>query len=417
MKDGGIWSGAQRARWFLLAGWALCLAVLTLVPGRPGSAPIDGICLVCGGTGTADAVRNVVLFVPLGVLLGVGGWRVRGVLVLAVGLSASIELLQGWIPGRYPGVGDVLWNGLGSVLGAAMARSRNLWLRPGPVVRRRLALGSGLAALLVPALTAMAFVPAYPDLPWWGQWTHPLLEPYEGEVLDARLGPDPLPNGRIPTRVDARRRFLAGTPVRLHVDLGPPPPGVAQIFGFYDPAHREALLVGADGTDLVLRHWVAARWLRLDAREFRLPDAFTGFAPGEEIDLEVSLRGATFCASVAERGSCVLGPRVGDGWSLLFAARDMPLWVLSLGGFCWLAGLGMPFGFWAGSRRARGVFGVLFVSALFIYPLLTELMAPEPFQYAAPVLGVIVGGWASRCVMDATLEGRPVSERAGSDTS
>jgi hypothetical protein len=70
-----------------------------------------------------DLALNVVGFVPLGILIG---WRRgrRGVAVAALcglGLALAIELLQPWIPGRHSSLVDLVCNGLGALLGGAIA--------------------------------------------------------------------------------------------------------------------------------------------------------------------------------------------------------------------------------------------------------------------------------------------------------
>lgn len=77
-----------------------------------------------------EAVANVLLFVPFGVLvallLGARRWRV---VVAGLVLSASIEITQRLaLPGRVPSVQDVVLNTVGAALG---------WAALGAAVRRR----------------------------------------------------------------------------------------------------------------------------------------------------------------------------------------------------------------------------------------------------------------------------------------
>ncbi len=89
--------------------------------------------------GVSDLVRNVLLFVPLGLALGrQPAWAVA---LLAAALSGGIELAQRWLP-RDPGAWDVLMNTTGAVLGHRLHR-----VLPAPTVRLRpatLALAAGL---------------------------------------------------------------------------------------------------------------------------------------------------------------------------------------------------------------------------------------------------------------------------------
>jgi VanZ like family len=75
-----------------------------------------------------DIIRNVILFIPLGALIGAwlgrrGTWR--AILLFAV-ISASFETLQLFLPVRSPSIDDVIANTLGGALGLLLLR----WLRP-----------------------------------------------------------------------------------------------------------------------------------------------------------------------------------------------------------------------------------------------------------------------------------------------
>src|SRR5437868_5297833 len=81
-------------------------------------------------TNAADFLRNVLLFVPLGMALR----RRRGLLrtvVLACLVSGTVELLQfALVRGRDASVLDVLSNTVGALLGAALFEYRTLLLYP-----------------------------------------------------------------------------------------------------------------------------------------------------------------------------------------------------------------------------------------------------------------------------------------------
>jgi glycopeptide antibiotics resistance protein len=75
-----------------------------------------------------EAVANIGMFVPLGVLLVLAlspqHWPRRALLAVAVvagaGFSTMIELVQLGIPGRYSTLQDVVMNTLGAALGAGV---------------------------------------------------------------------------------------------------------------------------------------------------------------------------------------------------------------------------------------------------------------------------------------------------------
>ncbi|MGD2115472.1 MAG: VanZ family protein [Acidobacteriota bacterium] len=73
-----------------------------------------------------DVLGNLVLFLPVGLAVAgaVGRWPPVARLLVAgafgVGLSVVIELIQLGVPGRASDVDDVIFNGIGAVVGAAV---------------------------------------------------------------------------------------------------------------------------------------------------------------------------------------------------------------------------------------------------------------------------------------------------------
>jgi hypothetical protein len=120
--------------------------------------------------GTGDVVANVVLFVPVGALswLVLDRWHVpagRRVLWVLVGgflFGLALQVLQLWLPRRFPQLSDAVWNGIGLVLGMALAQPlREPLQRLAIVSRSRYRLAYALGALwlmatwwpLLPALS------------------------------------------------------------------------------------------------------------------------------------------------------------------------------------------------------------------------------------------------------------------------
>ena len=136
----------RRPVWVLWAigVYIVAVAVVVLSPVSYGAivhAIGDGIRDILGissfGSGWIEFGANVLMFVPLGFLLTLllrNHWY--GV-VLALVLSAGVELAQIVIPARQPSLRDVVANLLGAAVGAALA-----WII---VLRRRPVRGSGAA--------------------------------------------------------------------------------------------------------------------------------------------------------------------------------------------------------------------------------------------------------------------------------
>jgi glycopeptide antibiotics resistance protein len=73
-----------------------------------------------------DAVRNIFLYIPLGVLLGLmvrrrSRFAFVGGLLLIVGVSTTFEIAQLFVASRFPSIDDVLFNAAGGSLGLALA--------------------------------------------------------------------------------------------------------------------------------------------------------------------------------------------------------------------------------------------------------------------------------------------------------
>lgn len=114
----------------LAAGTALVIAALTLAPAglvEPVRIAVGRLVSVVAGPllaglpyDDAERLLNTLLFVPLGATLAlVLGRRGLPLAILAgFALSAAVEYAQAAIPGRVPDVADVLWNSLGTAVGA-----------------------------------------------------------------------------------------------------------------------------------------------------------------------------------------------------------------------------------------------------------------------------------------------------------
>ena len=184
---------AARKRWLCAT---LLIASLGVVLGAtlvPGSGPDTGTfqwCVLCGDFGLADAIANVVLFVPLGIALGCSAVSARKTVALALLLSTAIEIAQLWIPGRESTLADIIWNTTGAAVGVGFV----CWYP----ARRRFRLGGLVAATAVLAVIAGAGLllrPAFPPTIYYGQWTAQLgqFEWYRGKVLEAEIGGMQLP--------------------------------------------------------------------------------------------------------------------------------------------------------------------------------------------------------------------------------
>jgi glycopeptide antibiotics resistance protein len=106
-----------------IGSWLAALVFMTVRPGSGLGVRLNLIPFVVDGPGSAnDAVRNVFVFVPLGMLLAAAGWRLLTVLGAALAVSLSIEIAQyltDW--GRTADVNDLLTNVAGAAIGWVVA--------------------------------------------------------------------------------------------------------------------------------------------------------------------------------------------------------------------------------------------------------------------------------------------------------
>jgi glycopeptide antibiotics resistance protein len=104
----------------------LAVLILTLVPtpSKPGQSHVDARFLPASRVSDiSNIVENVVLFMPLGAGCALRRWTLPGTTVFGCILSASVELVQLVIPGRFCGPRDVVTNTAGAALGHLLAQA------------------------------------------------------------------------------------------------------------------------------------------------------------------------------------------------------------------------------------------------------------------------------------------------------
>jgi hypothetical protein len=197
-------------------GWAVLgvgLAAVVLATLGPAEAGEEGwsTCLVCGSRGVADVILNLLLFVPLGVGIGMVTGRIGAAGGGALLLSLLVELAQQVIPGRDPSLRDLVFNSLGGLGGGALVPLGAAALALPPRGAARLALLASLAAAAVIGASGMLARPSLPDSRYFGQWTPRLgqFERYGGRLLSVSVGESPIGRRRIDS-APIRQGFLAG---------------------------------------------------------------------------------------------------------------------------------------------------------------------------------------------------------------
>jgi hypothetical protein len=382
----------RRALRALLALFVLGILRLTLTPTADGSVEALRLtCIVCGPQGGADAVLNVLLFAPVALLLTALGVSARRTLLATALLSLAIEIAQGFVPGRDPALGDVLFDSLGGVLGWSLARFPGAWLLPPARQAAHRSLAAAAAALALAAGTGYLLRPARSEPPFGAEWTERTrrLARYRGQVLAARLGDLELPPGRLQDPLGFRRRLLEGEPLLLRATAGPRVPTLAPLLGIY--AAGEMLLLGIDGDEVVLRYRPRADRLRLVRPEFALPGALAGLSAGSPLLVRARVRSSGIDLAVAPRARAHVDFTVGSGWMLFLAGQfgraPFPWYLPPL----WLAALCAPVGLWLRARPASGAALLLLAAGLPLAALALGLAPTPPLEAAGAGLGLLAG--------------------------
>jgi len=371
----------------------LAVLVATLTPSGGAPQPIS-LCLLCGDRGAADALRNVILFAPLGATIALCGWRGAWVAFAPALLSLAVETAQIWIPGRDASLGDVVFNTVGAAVGFAVVRRSAWWLRPRAGHKVLLMVGTLGVVLGVLGATGVLFQQDLPRSTYWGQWTPDLghLQWYRGHVLQASVGPRDLPGGGpLANSAEARALLLARAPLLIRAVGGPRVPALGSLFSIYDGQEREIVLVGPDRDDLVLRYRTRASALRLEQPGLRAEGALRGIAAGDSLDVVVRADGNGYCLGVNGRASCGLGFTVGRGWRLISFTEAFPSWLRLLLDDLWVGFMLVPLGFWLTGRRTGPLVVVGVAAGLVLLPAATGLMPTPPGELLGAAAGLALG--------------------------
>lgn len=380
------------------------MAFLTLSGGGvadPRVEALSGVCLLCGTRGTADAVLNVVLFLPLGAAIATWGRTALRVMIVGLAVSACIESVQLFLPGRHAAVSDLLWNTLGAGVGAwshtlISRRLRGDWTLD-------LAWGLALASGFLVAGLLMTPAPTPED--YWGQWTPDLgfMPQYGGEVLEASLDGAPLPPGRIDHPGPDAPLVRGGWTVEATFLVGPPSASVSPIVSIYDGGKQEILLFGNHGQDLVFRERTWARTFRFDLPDVRIVGAFEELGPGDSTVLRGERNGDGLCLALGDSGACGLGATPGRSWGLLLYVEGLPERLRKVVDAVWLLILFFPVGFFGGSLARMSAACAVALAGMAAAPMLTPLIVGPWHEFLAAPLGVLTGWsavWTIRRVAD-----------------
>jgi hypothetical protein len=356
------------------------ILVATLRPTGTELAPGWSFVLASGDEAVAEVLQNVIFFIPLGLTLALGSTRAWRLIAAGTLLSFAVEFAQQWIPGRDPGLGDIVFNTLGTALGVLLTRTAPRWLAP-PATRAPWAsLAGALAAATVWLATGAVLRPMLPTPDAIESWTPDLgshMDLYRGRVLSVtgRLG--------------------VAEPLRIVVVAGRAPGRVAPLLDVDDGPWPAGTLVSVDRSDLVLRNRSRSMYLTLDRPDLRAYDALAGVAPGDTFTVAAWTHGNGYCLAAGTQQWCGLGYTMGDGWKLIFYPEHFSRSALRLLNALWIAGWCLGLGWW-GRRHAATWVGIAVVTlTLLAGPPLVGLLATPWWEIAGAVGGVAGTAWLS----------------------
>lgn len=391
----------------LLAGIGLpAILVLTLFPD-PRRAPVADatplLCLVCGESGGADVVLNLLLFTPLAAGLALLGWRWTRVVAVCALLSLAVETTQYLAgTGRDASLSDVLTNTASAGLGAAVALRLGLLVGPGPAAARRLSLAAAAAWLGLLLFTAASMRPWTPPgrLRNYCTASYPTGEVFAGTARTMALDGASLACDRdLPDPRGFRRSLRRGRVVLETVATTRGPSGGRAVIHLVRTPDATVLGLVQQGRTAVYHAPTAARAFKLFPPALRLSDAFpTG--PDGLVELAAGTTGRRLWLATAHdegRRSVELSLSPAFGWTLLFPIPIHPGPWLRVLAALWLGGSILPAAYWAGHTRrpaaSLGAVGAAAIAGLGLVPALTGFDPVHWSEWAGAGLGVALG-WA-----------------------
>jgi len=351
--------------------------------------------IASGEAALAEAIQNLLLFIPLGMALAWKGFRPLRAIAIGAGLSFTVEFIQQWLPGRDPSTGDILCNTISTAIGGGLVWNARRWLFVQPRRAAWQALATALAAAAVWLGSGALLRPIFPPPPYHDVWTPDFnyWGQYRGKVLSASLGSVPLSQGMIPETA------FGNAPLRITAIAPPRPPGrTSPLVAILDRGDTKVLLVAVDRTDLVMLYHMRAVDLTFEHPDLRWRHALTRIAPGDTFTVQAwrGERGA--CLNLNSARRCGLGYTIGDGWKLIFFPEEFSAWALALVNALWLGGWLLGVGYWGGRAGRNPLIyaslGVAIVGLLLV-PSIAGLKATPVIEWIGAIGGMTVGYWAA----------------------
>jgi hypothetical protein len=409
----------------LVVASAATIAFATITPGVGTPPPFNPLCLACGELGAVDVVLNVLVFVPLGVGLALGGARPLRAIGGMFAVSLTIELLQLFlIPGRDPTIRDVLMNSTGGAIGFAIGAHIDSLVQPRGRLGVKLLIAWSVLWLAVQSVAAYALVPALTRSRYYGQIAADLgetLSPFPGEVLKPAVGSIGIPDRELPD--DGVRALLLrpqGSLIQATVIPRACPAKTAGIVRIADAGMREIVLLAQDDADLLFGVRTAAEVLRLRPVRYRLNQVFgpgsNCVVAGDTILIQARYTPKAVLMRTVARGRITeetIAPSLSQGWRLFLPVQtyiDPGIQGAALTAV-WLFILMLPAGYWGwfaarsiklGSARSNAtavVFVLMVLAIAFVaMPGLFGVPPVRAWEWLAAIGGAAAGATGAMLV-------------------
>jgi hypothetical protein len=327
----------------------VAIIIATLISPTGGPSRPFSFCLTCNFRWLADALANVVLFVPLGCALSWRRGHIARTVSIAAGLSIAVELLQTALPGRDPTLGDVIANTAGGALGAALGLRPSAWILPSPRHAAWLLALATTGVLAIVAATEWFLAPSSQVVT--GSWLSNRVAAlfHDRTTMTFTAVTD--------TRSSARTLFSAGPPAPFH-----------------------ELSVAQHGDDAAFAYHARARDVRLDEPEYVVSGFLAGLRPVDTLAITISRAAPGWCLTRTGQRACAIGPTLGRGWSLvLYPSSIGRRWQRAIDAL-WTGALFFPIGFWSRRRTVP-------------IAMIATFVILGPLARFAPLVPTPVGEW------------------------
>jgi hypothetical protein len=393
--------GSRAARAFIFIAAALVL-IATLYPMPSAGGSGNPACLICGDGGLADAIVNVILFIPLGAAAALTGRSTLAALAMGAALSGGVELAQiALIPGRDASLGDLLFNTLGAAAGVGLVKTSWWWLGYDRLRSSRLSLAAAVIASGMIAGTGLLVAPRPPERTYFVMWRPVLrhLDPYDAPVRSVTIGGRALLPSRIEHPTHVRDLLQAGALIRVDAVVGPKTSRQSAMFAIYDDLKREVVLIGPDREDLVFRFRMRAASARLEQPEIRVVGGWRNLVPGSEISVTARRSGRDYCVGFGPRPPCTSGFSAGMGWALLLRFEHWPAPLRTASNVVWLGMLGLAVGFWARRRWESLCAIALLTLSIVVVPAWVGLVTTPAGEALGAIAGIGLGAVLARATV------------------